>query len=71
MSAQINITHTFNAPRERVFRSFTQSEHLRNWGPKGWTFEVLKSDFRPGGVFHYSQKPADGNFLWVKFVYGE
>ena len=72
MSAQIKITHTFNAPRERVFKSFTESEHLKNWwGPKGWTFEVLKSDFCQGGVFHYSQKPADGSVMWVKFVYNE
>lgn len=72
MSTQIKITHTFNAPRELVFKAFTESEHLKNWwGPKGWTFEVSKSDFRRGGVFHYSQKPADGNVMWVKFVYSE
>ena len=72
MSTQIKITHTFNAPRELVFKALTKSEHLMNWwGPKGWTFEVSKSDFRPGGVFHYSQRPADGNVMWVKFVYSE
>ncbi|NWQ41799.1 SRPBCC domain-containing protein [Bacillus sp. EB106-08-02-XG196] len=72
MSTQIKVTHTFNAPRELVFKAFTESDHLKNWwGPKGWTFEVLKSDFLPGGVFHYSQKPADGNVMWVKFVYSE
>jgi uncharacterized protein YndB with AHSA1/START domain len=72
MSTQIKITHTFNAPRELVFKAFTESEHLKNWwGPKGWTLEVSISDFRPGGVFHYSQKPADGNVMWVKFVYSE
>ncbi|NEU32144.1 SRPBCC domain-containing protein [bacterium LRH843] len=72
MSAQIKITHTFNAPRELVFRALTKSEHLTNWwGPKGWTFEVSKSDFRLGGVFHYSQRPADGNVMWVKFLYSE
>jgi uncharacterized protein YndB with AHSA1/START domain len=72
MSTQIKVTHTFNAPRELVFKAFTESEHLKNWwGPKGWTFEVSKSDFRPGGVFLYSQKPADGNVMWVKFVYSE
>jgi uncharacterized protein YndB with AHSA1/START domain len=70
MSTQIKVTHTFNAPRELVFKVFTESEHLKNWwGPKGWTFEVSKSDFHPGGVFHYSQNPADGNKMWVKFVY--
>jgi uncharacterized protein YndB with AHSA1/START domain len=72
MSNQIEITYTFNAPRELVFKAFTESEHLQNWwGPKGWTFNVAKSDFRPGGVFHYSQKPADGDAMWVKFVYSE
>ncbi len=72
MSTEIEITHTFNAPRELVFKAFTESEHLQNWwGPKGWTFDVSKLDFRPGGVFHYSQKSADGNVMWVKFVYSE
>ena len=43
LSTQIEITHTFNAPREIVFKAFSESEHLKNWwGPKGWTFEVSK-----------------------------
>ncbi|CAM5220095.1 hypothetical protein UACE39S_05850 [Ureibacillus acetophenoni] len=72
MSTQIKVTHTFNAPRELVFKVLIESEHLKNWwGPKGWTFEVSHADFLPGGVFHYSQKPADGDKMWVKFVYGE
>jgi uncharacterized protein YndB with AHSA1/START domain len=72
MSTQIEITHIFNASRELVFNAFTESEHLQNWwGPKGWTFDVSKSEIRPGGVFHYSQKPADGDVMWVKFEYSE
>lgn len=72
MSTQIKTTHTFNAPRELIFKALTESEHLKNWwGPKGWAFEVSKSDFSSGGVFHYSQKPADGNIMWVKFLYNE
>jgi uncharacterized protein YndB with AHSA1/START domain len=72
MTTQVKIIHTFNAPRELVFRAFTESEHLQNWwGPKGWTFKVYESDFRSGGVFYYSQKPADGDEMWVKFVYSE
>ena len=72
MSTQIKITYTINAPRELVFKALTKSEHLMNWwGPKGWTFKVSKSEFRPGGVFHYCQRPADGNEMWVKFVYSE
>lgn len=72
MSTQITITHSFNAPRVHVFKALTESEHLKNWwGPKGWTFEVSKADFRPDGVFHYSQRPPEGNVMWVKFVYSE
>ncbi|ALP36371.1 polyketide cyclase [Paenibacillus sp. IHB B 3084] len=72
MSNQIEITYSFNAPRELVFKAFTESQHLQNWwGPKGWMFHVAKADFRPGGVFHYSQQPADGEKMWVKFLYSE
>ncbi|MEH7521859.1 SRPBCC domain-containing protein [Bacillus sp. JJ1503] len=66
------ITHTFNAPRELVFKAFTESEHLQNWwGPKGWTFEISKFELRQDGVFHYSQTSPDGNVMWVKFIYHE
>jgi uncharacterized protein YndB with AHSA1/START domain len=72
MSTQIEITHTFHAPRELVFKAFTESEHLQYWwGPKGWIFEVSKSNIRSGGVLLYSQKPTDGDEMWIKFEYSE
>jgi uncharacterized protein YndB with AHSA1/START domain len=72
MLTQVEITHTINAPRKLVFKAFTESEHLQNWwGPKGWIFHVAKADFHSGGVFHYSQKPIDGDIMWVKFIYSE
>lgn len=72
MPTEIKITHIFHTPRKLVFKALSESEHLKNWwGPKGWSFEVSQFDFRPGGVFHYSQKHEDGNKMWVKFVYRE
>ncbi|AJY76508.1 SRPBCC family protein [Paenibacillus beijingensis] len=72
MSTNIEITHTFNAPRELVFKTFTEPEHLQNWwGPKGWTFDISKFELRQDGVFHYSQKSPEGDVMWVKFVYRE
>jgi uncharacterized protein YndB with AHSA1/START domain len=66
------IVRTFNAPRELVFKTFTEAEHLRNWfSPKGFTTSVARFDLRPGGVFHYSQRNADGHEMWGKFVYRE
>lgn len=36
MTTKIKMTHTFNAPRDLVFKAFSESEHLLNWwGPKG------------------------------------
>jgi uncharacterized protein YndB with AHSA1/START domain len=74
MSKQIElvITRTFDAPRELVFKAWTESEHLKHWwGPKGFTFGVSKLDLRPGGVFHYSMRSPDGHEMWGKFVYRE
>lgn len=72
MPTHIEITYTFHAPLELVFRAFTESQHLQHWwGPEGWTFHVAEADFRSGGIFHYSQQPADGEKMWVKFVYNE
>ncbi|MED3789136.1 SRPBCC domain-containing protein [Peribacillus frigoritolerans] len=72
MFPKIEITRSFNAPRELVFKAFTESEHLQNWrGPKGWAFDISKFELRQEGVFHYSQTSPDGNVMWVKFVYHE
>ncbi|NOV01730.1 SRPBCC family protein [Paenibacillus planticolens] len=69
---QLVITRTFNAPRELVFKCWTEPEHLLNWwGPAGMNLEVASLDLRPGGVFHYSMKSPEGFQMWGKFVYGE
>lgn len=66
------ITRTFNAPRELVFKVWTESEHLKHWwGPTGMSLEVIKLDLRPGGMFHYGMRSPDGHEMWGKFVYQE
>jgi uncharacterized protein YndB with AHSA1/START domain/DNA-binding transcriptional ArsR family regulator len=63
----------FNAPRELVFKVWTDPEHFGNWwGPKGATLDVVKMDVRPGGVFLGCQKSPDGqHVMWGKYVYQE
>ncbi|TAK53153.1 MAG: SRPBCC domain-containing protein [Bacteroidetes bacterium] len=64
------ITRVFNAPREVVFKAWTEPEHLAQWwGPKGFTMIALKIDLRPGGIFHYHMKSPTGNDMWGRFVY--
>lgn len=69
---ELRFTRIFNAPRQLVFAVFTKPEHLaRWWGPKGWTLPVCTIDFRPGGVWHYCLRSAEGEEKWVKATYQE
>jgi uncharacterized protein YndB with AHSA1/START domain len=66
------ITRVFNAPRDLVFKTMTETEHLQKWwGPKGCTIEVAKHEPRAGGVFHYRMVFPGGIDMWGKFQYRE
>ena len=66
------ITRVFDAPRDLVFKVWTEPPHLmRWWGPKGFTMQKCDLDLRPGGTFHYGLKGPDGSDHWGKFVYRE
>jgi len=69
---ELVITRILNAPRELVFKSFTESESLAQWwGPKGSEIKVSKLELRPGGTFLYNMQTPDGHVMWGKFVYRE
>ncbi|MFC4304170.1 SRPBCC family protein [Cohnella boryungensis] len=69
---EVLLTREFNAPRELVFKVWTEAEHFcKWWGPKGFTLEIHKMDARPGGGFLGCQKSPDGMSIWGKFVYLE
>ncbi len=66
------ITRVFNAPRELVWKAWTERERLMQWfGPKGFTMPTATLDFRTGGVFLYCLRSADGQDMWGKFVFRE
>jgi len=66
------ISRTFDAPRELMFRVWTDPEHMQHWwGPKGFTAVYSKMDLRPGGFYHYCIRSPDGHDMWGKFVYRE
>ena len=45
------ISRVFDAPRELVWKCFTEPEHMSEWwGPKGFTVVASKMDLRPGGM---------------------
>ncbi|MBD2872339.1 SRPBCC domain-containing protein [Paenibacillus arenilitoris] len=66
------ITRELDAPRELVFKAWTEPEHLQRWwGPKGLTITVVKLDLRPGGLFHYIMRTPEGDETWGRFAYRE
>jgi uncharacterized protein YndB with AHSA1/START domain len=66
------ISRTFDAPRELVFKAWTERERLMQWfGPKGFAMTSARLDLRPGGNFHYCLRSPDGKEMWGKFVYRE
>ena len=67
-----SISRVLNAPRDFVFKSFTEPEKMKKWwGPKDFTVLVSKMDFRPGGIYHYGLQSPDGEKMWGRFVYRE
>jgi uncharacterized protein YndB with AHSA1/START domain len=66
------ICRTFNAPREKVWKAWTQREEMAKWwGPKGFSVQTGEMDFRPGGTYHYCMKSPGGEPLWGKMFYRE
>jgi uncharacterized protein YndB with AHSA1/START domain len=50
-----------DAPRERVFRAFSDPVHLaRWWGPKGFASTFRAFDLRPGGAWRFVMHGPDG-----------
>jgi uncharacterized protein YndB with AHSA1/START domain len=72
VTAPFTITRVVDAPRDKVWRAWTEVEHLRQWwGPKGFAVTHCKVDLRPGGIVHYCLRMPDGAEMWGKFVYRE
>jgi uncharacterized protein YndB with AHSA1/START domain len=58
---EIVTTRVIAAPRELVWRAWTDPEHVRNWwGPKGFTNTFHEYDLRPGGVWRFIMHGPDG-----------
>src|SRR5579871_401161 len=55
------ITREFNAPRELVFKAWTDAKQLAQWwGPRGFTNPVSEWDFQPGGRIYVVMRGPNG-----------
>jgi len=60
-SREIVTTRVFDAPRELVFRAWTDPKVLvKWWGPNGFTTTSLEFDLRPGGTWRLVMHAPDG-----------
>ncbi len=58
---EIVLSRVFDAPRELVWRAFTDPERLVNWwGPLGFTTRTHRMDVRPGGAWRFVMVGPDG-----------
>lgn len=68
----IVITRVFNAPRDLVWRVWTEPAHIAQWwGPKGFTTRVEEMDLRPGGQSRYVMVGPDGTEYPAEGVFRE
>jgi uncharacterized protein YndB with AHSA1/START domain len=58
---EIRIERIFNAPRDRVFATFTDPALVPDWwGPRGTTTVVDRMDVRAGGGWRFVNRSSDG-----------
>ena len=66
------ITRVFDAPRELVFKAWTDPEHLVHWmGPRGFKSNIEHSELRPGGAYRIYMQGPEGDDHWTQGVFRE
>lgn len=66
------MTRVFDAPRELVWKAWTESERMKQWSaPNGFTIPVSDGDLRLGGAWRACMRKPDGTDLWLGGVYRE
>jgi uncharacterized protein YndB with AHSA1/START domain len=69
---EIVLTRVFDAPRELVFRVWTEPAHLaRWWGPREFTNPTCEMDLRPGGAYRIVMRSPDGREYPCQGVFQE
>lgn len=67
---QFQMTREFDAPRELLFRAYTDPELLVQWlGPRRLSMRVERYDARHGGEWRYIHSDDDGNDYGFRGVF--
>ncbi len=69
---EIFIIREFDAPRELVFKAYTDPELFTQWlGPRNITMKLEKFEPKSGGAYRYIHTDKDGNEYAFHGVYHE
>jgi uncharacterized protein YndB with AHSA1/START domain len=69
---RIKINRLVNAPRDLVWKMWTEAEHIKHWwGPQGFTNSISKMDVKEGGEWEFIMHGPDGTDYKNKHVYRE
>jgi uncharacterized protein YndB with AHSA1/START domain len=69
---EIVVTRIFDAPRELVWRAWTDPKQIVKWyGPRGFTLTIETMDVRPGGVWKHVMHGPDGAHYPTESVFQE
>lgn len=72
MAKDVVITRIFDAPRDRVWKAWTEPEIMKRWwGPKSFTAPFVRIDLRVGGEYLNSMRSPEGQDFWSKGVFKE
>ena len=72
MTHALTLTRLINAPREKVYRAWTEPEIMKRWfAPAPFTAPVVEVDVRPGGASYILMRGPDGKDYPNRGVYLE
>jgi uncharacterized protein YndB with AHSA1/START domain len=71
-SPRLEVRRVFAAPRDRVFRAWTDVSSLRRWfAPEGLDLPEVEADPREGGAYRVHMRQPDGTSHHASGVYRE
>lgn len=72
---KLQLTRVFDAPRELVFRAWTDPNQFQQWfgaaACEGSSLESAKMDARVGGKYRLQMRRADGEYFTTVGIYRE
>lgn len=69
-TGDVVVTRTFDAPRDRVWRAWSDpDEVMKWWEPQGFTCPMCRMDFREGGTTLVSMRSEQGGELYNTWTY--